>query len=36
MGEEEYIKWTKLTIDKLKTYIGFKILMVIMAKLDKS
>ena len=30
MGEEEYTKWTNVTIDELKAYIGFKILMGII------
>ena len=30
MGEKEYIKWTSVTIDELKAYIGFKILMGII------
>ena len=30
MGEEEFIKWTNVTIDELKAYIGFKILMGII------
>ena len=30
MGEEEYIKWTKVTIDELKAYNGLKIVMRII------
>ena len=30
MGEEDYKKWAKVTTDELNTYIGFKILIVII------